>query len=41
MIALDTNVVGLVSSVSLGANGISLNLPGMGAVALSQVREIV
>ncbi|HKY93579.1 MAG TPA: flagellar hook assembly protein FlgD [Nevskiaceae bacterium] len=40
-VALDTNVIGLVSSVSLGASGITLNLPGMDPVSLSQVREIV
>jgi flagellar basal-body rod modification protein FlgD len=39
--ALDTSVVGLVNSVSVGSSGITLNLPGMDPVALSQVREIV
>jgi flagellar basal-body rod modification protein FlgD len=39
--ALDTSIVGLVNSVSVGSSGITLNLPGMDPVALSQVREIV
>lgn len=40
-IALGTSVVGLVSSVSLGPSGLTLNLPGMDATPLSQVREII
>ena len=39
--ALDTQVLGMVSSVTLGSSGLSLNLYGMDPVALSAVREIV
>jgi hypothetical protein len=31
----------MVQSVSLGANGLSLNLAGMGPVAFSSVRQII
>lgn len=39
--ALETQVLGMVSSVTLGSSGLSLNLYGMDPVALSAVREIV
>ena len=39
--SLDTQVMGMVSSVSLGASGLSLNLYGMDPVSLSKVREIL
>jgi flagellar basal-body rod modification protein FlgD len=39
--ALDTQVMGVVSSVTLGSSGLSLNLYGMDPVALSAVREII
>lgn len=39
--SLATQVLGMVSSVSLGASGLSLNLYGMDPVALSAVREIL
>jgi flagellar basal-body rod modification protein FlgD len=39
--ALDTQVLGMVSSVTLGSAGLSLNLYGMDPVALSAVREIL
>jgi flagellar basal-body rod modification protein FlgD len=39
--SLSTQVMGMVSSVSLGASGLSLNLYGMDPVALSAVREIL
>lgn len=39
--ALETQVLGMVSSVTLGSAGLSLNLYGMDPVALSAVREIV
>jgi hypothetical protein len=34
-------VLGMVSSVTLGSSGLSLNLYGMDPVALSAVREIL
>lgn len=39
--AASTQVMGMVSSVSLGSAGLSLNLYGMDPVALSAVREIL
>lgn len=39
--ALSTYAVGLVHSVSLGSNGISLNLYGMDTVSLDRVRQIL
>ena len=39
--AVTTQVMGMVSSVSLGSAGLSLNLYGMDPVALSAVREII
>lgn len=39
--AVTTQLMGMVSSVSLGGAGLSLNLYGMDAVALSAVREII
>jgi flagellar basal-body rod modification protein FlgD len=39
--ALETQVLGMVSSVTLGGSGLSLNLYGMDPVALSAVREIL
>ncbi|MGQ0699762.1 MAG: flagellar hook assembly protein FlgD [Panacagrimonas sp.] len=36
-----TQTMGLVNSVSLGANGLTLNLFGMDPVALTEVREIL
>lgn len=39
--ALETQVLGMVSSVTLGSAGLSLNLYGMDPVSLSAVREIV
>lgn len=39
--AVTTQVMGMVSSVSLGSAGVSLNLYGMDPVALSAVREII
>ncbi|MGQ0621252.1 MAG: flagellar hook assembly protein FlgD [Panacagrimonas sp.] len=39
--SVSTLAVGLVNSVSLGANGLTLNLFGMDPVALTEVREIL
>jgi flagellar basal-body rod modification protein FlgD len=39
--AADTLAAGMVQSVALGTNGLSLNLAGMGAVAFSNVRQII
>ena len=39
--AATTQLMGMVSSVSLGSGGLSLNLYGMDPVALSAVREII
>lgn len=39
--AAETLAAGVVQSVSLGSNGLSLNLAGMGPVAFSNVRQII
>jgi len=39
--AADTLSAGLVQSVALGSNGLSLNLAGVGAVAFSDIRQII
>lgn len=39
--AADTLAAGLVQSVALGSNGLSLNLAGIGPVAFDKVRQII
>lgn len=39
--AAQTLAAGMVESVSLGSNGLSLNLSGLGSVAFSDVRQII